>query len=113
MSYPYAPIEQLREKQASKAYDIWATGVIFYQLLNYGKLPYDIKGQGVDPSVFDKRLPPLNKDDADALKMIDLMLERDQSKRPSAIDLLRLPYFSSEVDNFITKYEKYTEYITN
>jgi hypothetical protein len=45
--------------------------------LNYGKLPYDIKGQGVDPSVFDKRLPPLNKDDADALKMIDLMLERD------------------------------------
>jgi len=45
--------------------------------LNYGKLPYDIKGQGVDPSVFDKRLPPLNNDDADALKMIDLMLERD------------------------------------
>lgn len=55
----------------------------------------------------------MNNKDEDALKIIDLMLERDQSKRPSAIDLLRLPYFTKEVDNFIAQYQKYTEYITN
>ena len=43
VSYPWAPLEQIYGKPASKAYDIWATGVIFYQLLSYGRLPYDIK----------------------------------------------------------------------
>jgi len=41
-------------------------------------------------------------DDKEAIKMVNLMLEKDYSKRPSALELLRMPYFSKEIDSYIS-----------
>ena len=73
----YSSIEQLKMEPASPAFDIWSAGMIFYELIN-GVRPYEINSRYVDvKEVFKNERKELMTDDKEAIKMVNLMLEKD------------------------------------
>lgn len=92
-----APETILQGKLHSEKGDIYSVGITALELL-YGRTPYDnwpplkillykIKYDGVPPIPIKKRFTKA------ILKMIDLCLRKDPTQRPSARELLELPFF--------------------
>jgi serine/threonine protein kinase len=40
MTFSYASIEHILEEDPEPAFDIWSAGIISYELMSGGKLPY-------------------------------------------------------------------------
>ena len=64
-------------QDAIPAFDIWSTGVIFYELIN-GFVPYKINDKLIDvEEVFKKERVPLSTKDPETIRIVNLMLEKD------------------------------------
>ncbi|KAI8970636.1 kinase-like domain-containing protein [Trametes punicea] len=96
---PYmAPEVHLRQSYGYAA-DIFSLGVVFYEMLN-GKLPFgigfhdrDMKGIGM--KILCGEVEVNDDVDADAHDLLYLMLEKEQSRRPSLEQIKRHPWFAS------------------
>jgi len=99
----YSPPEFLDnvDKPVNSTFDMWAIGVIIYIMLT-GIHPFDLYGDGTDDEI-EKAIrsghrPPTWKSPVTshlsphAIKLLDLLFERDPSKRMTAHDLLENPW---------------------
>ncbi len=73
--------------ELKKAQDVFALGVVFYQMLTKGNLPYDLDTEGYpQPSSFHELPPHIPQDLRD---LITHMLAIDYTKRPTANEALQ------------------------
>jgi serine/threonine protein kinase len=97
--YYLAP-EIWREKKYSKESDIWALGVILYELLHYKKpFPANDKDELIE-KVYNKPFNKIRSGISTPLQhLINIMLKKDPTKRPSIEEII----MSDEFQNITSK----------
>ncbi|KAJ3333630.1 hypothetical protein HDU76_005859 [Blyttiomyces sp. JEL0837] len=84
----YASPEILRgEKYRGRPTDIWALGVLLYTIL-FGEVPFSSS----DQAMLAMYKPPRFRSNADAMMLLDWMLDKDPKRRPTAEEVLRHPW---------------------
>ncbi|BFZ53209.1 hypothetical protein PYCC9005_000232 [Savitreella phatthalungensis] len=89
----YASPEMIRgERYRGEAVDIWSLGVILYTLLA-GSLPFDYDDDAMTKTAILEKEPQIpNHFTAEARDLLRLLLEKDSSKRPRAVEILSHPF---------------------
>jgi NIMA (never in mitosis gene a)-related kinase len=88
----YLSPEICEEKPYNEKSDVWALGCILYEMATY-KHPFNATNQGalILKILKGEYAPISSKYSSDLRKMINMMLERNDFKRPSMNDLIKLP----------------------
>jgi NIMA (never in mitosis gene a)-related kinase len=85
----------------SKA-DVWAVGIILYELITFRK-PFDCdRIQGVFKKVVEQPYEPLPPNtDTNLQLLIDALLNKDYNKRPNIFDVAKIPCVNKYILKFI------------
>ena len=96
-AYYHAP-EILTQRYWSFASDVWSLGVIFYEVIFTGAMPFFTRNIRDLSQAIISTSPEINEDDVSpALKEILIaMLNKNYSERPTIQNLLELPWFKDE-----------------
>ncbi len=88
----------------SKA-DVWAVGVILYELITLKK-PFDSESiSGVFDKIVNQQLDPLPSDvDVNLRTLIAALLNKDYSKRPNIFDVAQIPCIRNAIEKFIDEH---------
>jgi serine/threonine protein kinase len=84
MTFSYASIEHILESDPEPAFDIWSAGIISYELMSGGKLPYVANSDAKLVKLLEKNHPrePLPNTYSKELRdLVDRMLNTDMKKR--------------------------------
>ena len=106
----YMPPEIIRGKPYDSRADVWAIGVIIYELIMLKK-PF--RGEQIIhvlQSISNCFYDPLDEDcDENLKKFVYCLLEKDFNKRPSIFEVANFFYVKSEILEFINKTECHNE----
>jgi serine/threonine protein kinase len=82
--------------------DVWAVGVILYELITLKK-PFDSDSiNGVFEKIINQQLDPLPADvDVDLKMLISSLLKKENDKRPSIFDVANIPCIKNKIKSFI------------
>lgn len=82
--------------------DVWAMGVIIYELITHKK-PFDSESiKGVFDKIINQPLDPLPAGtSADLQLLIKAVLNKDKDKRPSIFDIAKIPCINRKIEEFI------------
>lgn len=88
----YLSPEICEEKPYNEKSDVWALGCILYEMASF-KHPFNANNQGaLMLKILKGKFDPISsKYSSDLRKLIDLLLERNDFKRPSIYDIVRMP----------------------
>ena len=84
MTFSYASIEHILEDDPEPAFDIWSAGIISYELMSGGKLPYVANSDAKLIKILEKNNPrePLPNTYSKKLRnLVDSMLNTDMNQR--------------------------------
>ena len=81
MTGSYASIEHIFENDPEPAFDIWSAGVISYELMSGGKLPYVANNNAKLANLYLPREPLPNAYSKELRDLVDRMLNIDMNER--------------------------------
>lgn len=84
--------------------DMWALGIIAFELM-CRRVPFDAKSlDGLFGNIVRKRHPPLPRNySTDLIELVDSLLEKEPTRRPSVHDCLAKPFIASRIAKFLTQ----------
>lgn len=98
--------ELVQEKPYNNKSDIWSVGCVMYELLTH-KHAFDAENmKGLVVKILRGLYPPISGTySAELRRLVDMMLERDPRKRPSASSLLRKSFLRPTLRKFMSEEE--------
>lgn len=82
--------------------DVWAMGVILYELITLRK-PFESPNvRGLQDKIVNQPLDPLPNDtSADLQLLVKAVLNKNKDKRPSIFDVAKIPCINKKIEQFI------------
>jgi len=101
----FMPPEVIQGKPYDNKADIWALGIILYELITFKK-PFDDETiNGVFDKIVRSPYEPLPAEiDSDLKMLVAALLNKDHRKRPNVFDLANIPCIRSRIQQFVEKY---------
>lgn len=99
------PPEVCQGKKYDDKADVWAMGVIIYELVTLKK-PFDSDSiNGVFEMIINKPLDPLPEGTCgDIQLLIKAVLNKDKDLRPSIFDIAKIPCVNKKIEQFIEEH---------
>ncbi len=98
----FMPPEVIQGKPYDNKADVWALGVILYELVTFKK-PFDDEGiQGVFDKIVKHPYEPFPQEtDSDLKMLIGALLNKDFRKRPTIFELAQIPCMRTAIQKFV------------
>jgi NIMA (never in mitosis gene a)-related kinase 1/4/5 len=89
----YMAPELAAEQSYSKPADVWALGCVFYELCALRPAFHSFNSEGLLRKIGSGKVPAIPTEYSDDLRdLVRSMLFRDETRRPSADDILEMPF---------------------